>query len=147
DDAAVEVAEVVGQVGVIGAAELLPAKLTVRGKRTFPQEVVAERLVAELRDDVHRLDDIAESLADLLDDARLLVLDVDEAVGEDPARRVDVGSEAHRRPQGAVEARDVLADEMDVGRPPLLEALLVAAIANRRDIVQERIEPDIDGEP
>src|SRR5262249_43817270 len=54
--------------------------------------------------------------------------------------------EQHRRPDGAVEARDVLADEMDVGGPPLPEPLLVAAVPDGRDVVQERIEPHPDGE-
>ena len=45
---AVEVAEVVRQVGVVHVREALPAELAVAGERALAQEVVAERLGAEL---------------------------------------------------------------------------------------------------
>ena len=143
---AVEVAEVVRQVGVVHLREPTETELAVAGERTLAQEVIAERLGAELRDDVHRLDDVAERLADLLGRAGLLVLDVDEAVAEYMPRRLDVSREAHRRPQRTVEARDVLADEVNVGRPPFAETLLVAAVADGGDVIQQCIEPDVDGE-
>ena len=104
DHPAVQVAEVVGQVRVVDIAELLPAELAIAGERTFTQEVVAERFRVELRDDVHRLDDVAERFADLLDVAGVLILDVNEAVAEHLARRLDARRKAHGRPQGAVEA-------------------------------------------
>src|SRR5262249_1473430 len=101
---------------------------------------VPECITTKLSDDVHRIDDITERLTGLLS------LDVDEAVGKDLPRRVDASGEAHCWPQGAVEARDVLADEMNVGRPPLLEALLILPVADRRDVVQQGVEPHVDGE-
>src|SRR5207302_6859320 len=71
DHAAVEVAEVVRQVGIVDLGEALPAKVAVAGEGTLAQEVIAEGLRAELRDEVHRLDDIAQRLTDLF------TLDVD----------------------------------------------------------------------
>jgi hypothetical protein len=43
-----------------------------------------------------------------------------------------------------VETRDVLAEDVQVGRPPLRKARLVGAIADRRRVVDQRIEPDVD---
>src|SRR5208282_2430584 len=80
---------------------------------------------------------------DLLSFTRL-VLEVYEAVSEHHPRRLQPGSHQHRRPEGAMEASDVLADEMDVGRPPLAETLLVRAVADRRDVVEQGVEPDVD---
>src|SRR5262249_49958188 len=44
------------------------------------------------------------------------------------------------------ESRDVLADEVQVGWPPRLVALLVGAVADARDVVEQRVEPDVDRE-
>ena len=43
-----------------------------------------------------------------------------------------------------MEPGDVLADDVDVRRPERLEPLLVAAVADRRDVVQQGVEPDVD---
>ena len=56
--------------------------------------------------------------------------------------RGQAGRQQHRRPVHAVEPEDVLAD--DVGaRPPRPEAGLVGAVADRRDVVGEGVEPDV----
>src|SRR5207244_1789295 len=99
--AAVEVTEVVRQVRVVDISEALPAELAITGEWAFAQEVVAERLGAELGDDVHRLDDVAERLADLLDSSRSFILEVDEAVGEDGAWGLHPGSVQHGGPERA----------------------------------------------
>ena len=53
-------------------------------------------------------------------------------------------AQQHRRPDHAVETGDVLADHVQVGRPPAIEQLLVPAVADRRRVVDQRVEPDID---
>src|SRR5262249_35439305 len=116
-------------------------------ERTLPHEVIPERLGRELGDDLHRLDDVTQRLADLLNGPGLLVLDVDEAVREHLPRRLLARPPEPGRPERAMEARDVLADEMDIARPVLAERRLVVAIADAGDVRQQRVEPDVDGEP
>lgn len=57
------------------------------------------------------------------------------------------GRPEHRRPQRRVEAGDVLADEVDVGGPVLVERRPVVAVADAGDVGQQGVEPDVDGEP
>ena len=60
-------------------------------------------------------------------------------------RQLDSRRHQKRRPVDGVEADDVLADEMHVRRPPAPEGFVVAAPeAERRDVVRQRIEPDVD---
>ena len=42
-----------------------------------------------------------------------------------------------------MEARDVLADDVHVRRPPPLELPVVLAKADRGDVVDQRVEPDV----
>ena len=66
------------------------------------------------------------------------------AVDLDPGRRGDPGGHAHGRPPRAVEAEDLLADEVvDVG-PPHLEAGGVLAVADGRHVVDQRVVPDVE---
>src|SRR5579883_3312402 len=145
-DPAVEVAEFVGQVGVADIDKPLPAELAVAREWTFPHEVKPERLGAKLGDQIHWFNDIAECFTDLLHDPRFFIFDVDKAVAEDAARRLDAGSHAHCRPQCAMKARDVLANDVQSGGPPLVESSFVRPVADGRDVVQQRVEPHPDGE-
>src|SRR5438445_5156914 len=133
-DAAVEVAQVVRQVGVITLLETFPAKVTVAGERALAHEVIAKRFGAELGNNLHRLDDIAERFT------HLLALEINEAVTEDPARRLQAGGYEHGWPQGAMEAGDVLTDHVQVGGPPFVEKRLVGPIADARDVVEQGVE-------
>ena len=49
----------------------------------------------------------------------------------------------HRRPDDSVEAGDVLADDVDVGRPEVLELRLVGAVPGRGDVVEQCLDPDV----
>ena len=52
----------------------------------------------------------------------------------------------HDRPDNGVEADDLLADEMDVRRPVLLiEAVVLGTVAQRVDVVGQRVNPDVHG--
>ena len=42
-----------------------------------------------------------------------------------------------------MKAQDVLAYNLDIGRPKRIELLFVAAIANCGDVVQKRVKPNI----
>src|SRR5207247_2555860 len=110
------------------------------------QEVIAESVGTELADDLHWLDGVPERLADLLDGPRFLVLHVDEAVAEDLLRRLHLRGPEHRGPESGMEPRDVLADEMHIRGPVLLEGRFIVAVADAGDVSQQRIEPDVDRE-
>jgi hypothetical protein len=62
----------------------------------------------------------------------------EDALGRRQARGHQEG-----RPVDGVEADDVLADEVDVGRPPLGEGGPVLGVAGGGDVVGQRIQPDI----
>ena len=67
-----------------------------------------------------------------------------QAVDPDLARRLETGAPQHRRPEDRVEPGDVLADDVQVGRPPVRERLRVGREAGARDVVDERVVPDVD---
>src|SRR5262245_33129671 len=139
DAAAVKVAQVVGQVGVEDISVALLAELAIARKRTLPQKVIAKRVGAKSWNDLHRVNNVAERLAVLFALAGLFVLAIDEAVAEHHPRRLKPRGEQHRRPQGAVKARNVLADEMNVGRPPFLEFLVVRGVTDASEVGQKRV--------
>ncbi len=60
----------------------------------------------------------------------------------------NAGGHQERGPVDAVEAADLLADEVHVGGPEFCEARLVGgivgAVAERGDVVGQRVEPDVD---
>ena len=43
-----------------------------------------------------------------------------------------------------MESRDVLADHVHAGRPDLAESLVVGAVADAGDVVEQGVEPDVD---
>ena len=60
-------------------------------------------------------------------------------------RHLDVGRHQQRRPDDGVELEDVLADQVDRRRPELLgEVLPRAGVGQRRVVVEERVDPDVD---
>ena len=60
------------------------------------------------------------------------------------ARHRQPRAHQHRRPDDAVKPRDVLADDVQVGRPPRLEQRLVGPVADRGRVVDQRVEPHVD---
>ena len=66
-------------------------------------------------------------------------------MAEDLFRQRQPGGHEEGRPVDAVEAEDVLADEVDARRPELVvPRLVIAAETERRDVVGQGVEPDID---
>ncbi len=98
----------------------------------MPQRVDAERL-----DEIERVEHVADRLRHLL--ARV----EQEAVREDPARGRDPGAHQERRPVDRVEAHDVLADHVEIGRPVFRHPLGVVGVADGREVVGQRIDPDV----
>ena len=63
---------------------------------------------------------------------------------EDAARHLDAGRHQERRPIDRVEAHDVLADHVQIGRPVALELRAVGVgKAGRGDVVGQRVDPHI----
>ena len=63
----------------------------------------------------------------------------------DPFRHGHAGREQHGRPVQTVETRDVLSDHVEVGRPVAREEPVRLRVADPGDVVDERVEPDVDG--
>ncbi len=59
-------------------------------------------------------------------------------------RQRQPGAHQHRRPDHRMESRDVLADQVHIGRPPVLEPLRIGSQADCRRVVDQRVEPDVD---
>ncbi len=111
-DPAHQVAQVVGQVDVVALLETLPREVAVAAVRDLLHQVQPQRIGAEMVGRVERVDHGAERLA------HLLALEVHPAVPEDRGRQRQPRAHQHRRPHDAVEPRDVLADDVQAGRPP-----------------------------
>ena len=62
-----------------------------------------------------------------------------------PARRLQAGAPQHGRPVDGVEPGDVLADDVQIGRPPVGEGGGVGREAGAGDVVDEGVVPDVDG--
>ncbi len=131
-----QVAEVVGQVAVVALDHALVAEVAVGADRGVAQEVVAEPVDPELLDQVGRRDLVHGRLA------HLLAADQQEPVHGDVGGRLEARGQQHRRPVHAVEPQDVLADDV-VGGPPGGEALVVGAVADGGEVVDQGVEPHI----
>ena len=62
----------------------------------------------------------------------------------DLLRQRQVESHEDARPDDRVETHDLLADEVQVSRPVLVELLRVVEEADRRQVVRQCVEPDVD---
>ena len=133
-----QVAEVVGEVGVDAVDDRLVAVVAVLAERHLAQEEIAHRIDAVGVGQRERIDHVADRLR------HLLAAVEQEAVREDAARHLDPGRHQERRPVDRVEAHDVLADDVQVGRPVALELVAVGVgKAGRGDVVGQRVDPDI----
>ena len=102
-------------------------------------EVVAVGIHAEDLHQVGGLHAVALGLR------HLLALGEQEAVAEHRVRDGQAGGHEHSRPDDAVEARDVLAHEVVLHGPALLElaGALLVAVADAREIGQQGVGPHV----
>ena len=145
DHAIQEVAEVVREIRRVAAVELLDEGLrrgvvAVAVPGHLPQQEVPERVRPVPFDEFDEAEFRSRRLRELGP------ADLDEAVAPHALRRLHARREQHRRPVHAVEAGDVLADDVEVRGPELPERLAVR-IADRRDVVRQRVEPHVDRMP
>ena len=101
-----QVAEVVREVGVVARDHPLVGEVVVGTERHVGEEVVPIAVDAEVGDELGRRDLVELRLA------HLLAGDEQPAVHMDRRGRLEPGRQQHRRPVHAVEAQDVLADEV-----------------------------------
>ena len=134
-----EVAKVVGEIGVVAPDEGIPRHLGVAVERHLAQRDVARAVGAEGRDRVVGVEHVAAALAH-----PIAARGEHESVDPDLARQLDPGAHQHRRPDDRVKAVDVLADDVQIGGPPLRELVRVIRKAGAGDVVDERVEPDVD---
>ena len=133
-----EVAEVVRQIRVVPLVEALPRKVAVLAVDDLLGEIQSEGVGTQPVGRLEGIDDGPERLA------HALALPVHPAVTVDRPRQLDARAHEHRRPHHRVEAGDVLAHHVQVGRPPPRELLLVGAVPDRGHVVGEGVEPDVD---
>ena len=156
DGAVEEVAEAVGELGVVAGLEALVGPVAVGADGELAQDVVAEGVEAPVADDGDGIDDVAGGLGEFLP-----VL-LPPAVGEDLEGEREAGRVQHDGPIDGVEFDDVLADDVDVGGPEGegrlghgggrggeaegMEDGGVAMVSGDGDVVGEGVEPDV-GDP
>src|SRR5438270_9588322 len=133
-----EVPQVVGQVGVVAVDHALVGEVAVGAEGLVPQEVVPVAVDAELGHQVPGRDLVEPGLG------HLLPADQQPPVDEDAMGRIDPRGHAHGRPPHAMEAKDLLADEMVHDRPPEGEALGIGAVADGGGVVDEGVVPDVE---
>jgi hypothetical protein len=118
-DAADEIAEVVRQVGVVPLVVSLPREVAVTAKRDFLRQVQPQRIGAQARRRLDRIDRGAKRLA------HPLAVERHEPVAEDLPRQRQLRGHQHRRPDDGMKPRDVLAYHVQVGGPPPFEHRLI----------------------
>lgn len=106
-----EIAEAVGEFGVVPGLEPGVGPVAVGADIEFPNDIVAEGIDAPFIDDGDRIDDVAGRFA------HALAVFLPPAMREDLARERESHRLEHDRPENGVEFDDVLADHMDVGGP------------------------------
>ena len=140
DRAVHEISERVCKVGVGALRHKLPRDYAVVIVRHLVKHEISRRVHTEDVDQIVCVDDVALGLAHLVATLQK------PRVSEHLLRKRNVQRHQEDRPVNRVEADDVLADQMKVRRPELLEllrAVAVRVIADSGDIVRKRIEPYI----
>ena len=133
-----KIAEVVGEVGVYAADQRVPGEIAVLPEGDFPEQEIADGVGAELVDQKVRVHHVAFRLR------HLVAVHDQPAVAVNLLRQRQVEGHQDRGPDDGMEANDLLADEMHVRRPELLEFLRVVEEARRRHVVRQRVKPDVD---
>ncbi len=103
---------------VYTVVEALPGEIAVAVERNFAEQEIAERVGAESADRFVEVELHAGRLAEALAAER------DEAVRPHALRERQLGRLQHRGPDHAVQPRDVLADHVQLRRPPVAPPLV-----------------------
>src|SRR5256885_11398830 len=114
DRSAGQVAECVGEIGVVTLFESLPREIAVAVERNLGQQEVAERIRSIFADCIAQFEIAASRLT------YACTANKDPAVDPNAPGNLETGGHKHRRPNHGVEARDVLSDDMQIGWPELV---------------------------
>jgi hypothetical protein len=128
-----EVADAVREVTVHGLDETVFGEVRFADTRYFAQQPPTQRVDAEARDEIVRVDGVAEGLADLPPVGGYVV------VHEELVREREPGRQEDRGPDDRVETDDPLPDDVADGHvlgPP--------ARGRGAEVVDERVEPHVD---
>ena len=132
-----EIPEIIRQVGIDTSDQSVAAEIAVLPKLDIIQKVVADRIRAKFLQKRDRIYDIALGLGHFLS-----VYD-EPAVAIDHLRQLDAKAHQHDRPDDGMETNDLLAHQMHVCRPELLEFFRIVDDARRGQVVDQCIKPDI----
>ncbi|MDI2020517.1 hypothetical protein PJL18_01026 [Paenarthrobacter nicotinovorans] len=133
-----KVAEVVGEVRVHAADDGLVVVVAVSAERNLTEEEVPALVQAVLRHEVLGSNNIAEGLG------HLHTVVGEEAVDHDALGQFQSGAHQERRPVDSVEARNVLADHVYIGRPELPEGLgLHVGVTHAGQVVGQGVDPHV----
>ena len=130
-----EVAEIVGELVVIGVLKLLPGEIGVGKGVNVAKEEVAEGVQTVAVQDLYRINDVAEALA------HLLTAGEDVTVRNQAPRQGQAEAEQDGGPGDGVEAENVFADKLSGGGPKIGDGLV--GIAENGEVVGEGVHPDI----
>ena len=134
-----EIAEVVGQVDVVTLLVALPREVAIPTVCDFLYEVQTQRIGSEPVRHVGGIEAGTERFT------HALAAKVHPPVSIHLRRQCDAGTHQHRWPHHGVETCDVLADNMQVGRPTGIESRRISAVTDGRRVVDQGIEPDVHG--
>ena len=133
-----QVAVIVGQLAVHAVDHGLMGEVAVVAERDLAEHEIAHLIEAVFFHQFDRVDDVAERFR------YFLTLVGPPAVGEDVPGRRQPRAHQERRPIDGVEAQDVLADHVQVGRP---EGRVFTAIGFRKtdagDVVGQGVQPHV----
>ncbi len=139
-----EIPHPVGQLGIIGMEKAFPGKVPVLPEGDRAEQVIAEdiRGVSPAKGgDLFKRDEVAQGLG------HLPAFRKPPAVGKYRPGQGQVQSQEQGRPIDRVKPEDVLAQELDVGRPETPETSLLARArggpAQGGEVVGQGIHPDI----
>ena len=133
-----QIAEIVGEIGIDAIDDGLVAVIAVLAERHLAQQEIAQRIDTVSVGQRERIDHVADRFR------HFLAAIEQKAVGENAARHLDARRHQERRPVHRVKAHDVLADDVQVGRPIFLEHGAVGiGIADGGDVVGQRIDPNV----
>ena len=141
DGPADQIAQDIGQISVHALHHQIPGDRSILGKRHLMQDEVAHGIDAEIMHELIGIDGVALGLG------HLAIADQQPRMSEHLLRQRQIQRHEHDRPVDRMETQDVLADDVHIGRPILPEvfrAFSIRVIAQRRDIVAQRVDPDID---
>ena len=133
-----QIAQIVGEVPVHPVHHRLVRKIAVIAERHLAHQEIAHGIKPVGFDELMRVDHIAGRFG------YLLAFIGPPAMGKDTLRRRQSGGHQEGRPVNRMEAQDILADHVQIGRPESAEQVAIGIrVPHSGYVVGQRVEPDI----